>query len=121
MALFVLLGVLSPRRRLYEPEAADFRLRRTDERHLVPLCGDRKPLRDLDQNKKLLISELDTRCVHFKFMDGHYLTQESYMKMYESLSNFSTRTRFSCYFLGTVIKKGNTHDVLPLKQNCLYA
>jgi len=30
MALFVLIDVLSPRRRLYEPEAAGFRLRRTD-------------------------------------------------------------------------------------------
>ncbi len=51
MALFVLLGVLSPRRRLYEPEAAGFRLRRTGVRLPVPLCGDRKPLCGLDQNK----------------------------------------------------------------------
>ncbi len=51
MALFALLGVLSPRRRLYEPEAAGFRLRRTDVRLPVPLFGDRKPLCGLDQNK----------------------------------------------------------------------
>jgi hypothetical protein len=62
MALFVLIGVLSPRRRLHppackpygleaEPEAAGFRLRRTDVRLPVPLCGDRKPLCGLDQNK----------------------------------------------------------------------
>ena len=51
MALFVLIGVLSPRRRLYEPEAAGFRLRRTDVRLPVPLYGDRKPLCGLDQNK----------------------------------------------------------------------
>jgi hypothetical protein len=49
------------------------------------------------------------------FMDGHYLKQESCMKINESLYNFLTRTRFSCYFLGTIIKKGNTHDVSPLK------
>jgi hypothetical protein len=51
MANFVPLSVLSPRRRLYEPEAAGFRLRPTGVRLLVPLCGDRKPLCGLDQNK----------------------------------------------------------------------
>jgi hypothetical protein len=50
MALFVLLGVLSPRRRLYppackpygleaEPEAAGFRLRRTDVRLTANPCA----------------------------------------------------------------------------------
>jgi len=39
MPLFVLLGVLSPRRRLYEPEAADFRLRCTDVRLAVNPCA----------------------------------------------------------------------------------
>ena len=51
MAIFVLLGVFSPRRKFYEPEAAGFRLRRKDVRLPVPLCGDRKPLYGLDQNK----------------------------------------------------------------------
>jgi hypothetical protein len=62
MAIFVLFSVLSPRRRLYppackpygleaKPEAAGFRLRRTDVRLPVPLYGDRKPLCGLDQNK----------------------------------------------------------------------
>jgi hypothetical protein len=51
MALFVLLGVLSPRRRLYEPEAAGFRLRRTDVRLPVPFAGTANPLCGLDQNK----------------------------------------------------------------------
>ena len=51
MALFVLLGVLSPRHRLNEPEAAGFRLRRTDVRLLVPQFGGHKPLCGLDQNK----------------------------------------------------------------------
>jgi hypothetical protein len=51
MVLFVLIGVLSPRRRLYEPEAAGFRLRRTDVRLPAPLCGDRAPYYGLDQNK----------------------------------------------------------------------
>ena len=51
------------------------------------------------------------------FMDGHYLKQESCMKINEGLFNFSIHTRFSGYFLGTIIKKGNTHNVLPLKQN----
>ena len=44
MAIFVLFSVLSPRRRLYEPEAADFRLRHTDVRLPVTLRGDRNPL-----------------------------------------------------------------------------
>jgi hypothetical protein len=39
MALFVLLGVLSPRRRLYGPEAAGFRLRRTDVRLTENPCA----------------------------------------------------------------------------------
>jgi hypothetical protein len=39
MPLFVLLGVLSPRRRLYEPEAAVFRLRCTDVRLAVNPCA----------------------------------------------------------------------------------
>jgi hypothetical protein len=39
MALFALLGVLSPRRRLYEPEAAGFRLRRTDVRLTANPCA----------------------------------------------------------------------------------
>jgi len=51
MAIFVLFSVLSPRRRLYEPEAAGFRLQHTDVRLPVALRGDRKPLCGLDQNK----------------------------------------------------------------------
>ena len=51
MAIFVLFSVLSPRRGLYEPEAADFRLRHTEARLPVPFRGDRKPLCGLDQNK----------------------------------------------------------------------
>ena len=51
MAIFVLLDVLSPRRRLYEPEAAGFRLRHTDVCFPVPFRGDRNPLCGLDQNK----------------------------------------------------------------------
>jgi hypothetical protein len=43
MALFALLGVLSPRRRLYEPEAAGFRLRRTGVRLHVPRAGSENP------------------------------------------------------------------------------
>jgi hypothetical protein len=39
MAFFVLIGVLSPRRRLYEPEAAGFRLRRTDVRLAANPCA----------------------------------------------------------------------------------
>ena len=49
------------------------------------------------------------------FMDGHYLKQESCMETNKSLYNLSTRARFWNYFLGTIIKKGNTHDVLPLE------
>ena len=41
MALFALLGVLSPRRRLYEPEAAGFRLRRTGVRLTANPCLSR--------------------------------------------------------------------------------
>ena len=72
MALFVLLGAISPRRRICEPEAAGFRLRRTDVRLPVPLCGGRKPLYGLDQNKNcsflnwtpvvfILSSQMDNR------------------------------------------------------------
>jgi len=50
MTLFVLLGVLSPRRRLYEPETAG----------LI--------------RKKIAHFELDSHCVRFGFMDGHELT-----------------------------------------------
>jgi len=57
----------------------------------------------------------------FSFMGGHYLKSESCMKINMSLYNSSTRARFWNYFLGTIIKKGNTHDVLPLKQNWLDA
>jgi hypothetical protein len=39
MALFILIGVLSPRRRLYEPEAAGSRLRRTDVRLAANPCA----------------------------------------------------------------------------------
>jgi hypothetical protein len=39
MAIFVLLGVLSPRRRLYESEAAGFRLRHTEVRLAVNPCA----------------------------------------------------------------------------------
>jgi hypothetical protein len=56
MALFVLLGVLR------EFPAAGYI--RTPRRK--PLCG-------LDQNKKLLISGLGTRRVHFESIDGHEL------------------------------------------------
>jgi hypothetical protein len=48
MAIFVLFSVLSPRRRLYEPEAGGFRLRHTDVGLPVPLLGDRNPLCGLD-------------------------------------------------------------------------
>lgn len=51
MVIFVLLGVLSQRRRRNESEAAAFRLQRTNVRLTVPLCGGRKPLCSLDQNK----------------------------------------------------------------------
>ncbi|MBU0767911.1 MAG: hypothetical protein KJ687_02295, partial [Proteobacteria bacterium] len=51
MAIFVMFGVLFPRRRLYEPEAAASQLQRTDVSLPVPLCGDRKHLCGLYQNK----------------------------------------------------------------------
>ena len=52
MVLFALIGVLSPRRRLYEPEAAGFPAAAYRRVRLpVPLCGDRKPLCGLDQDK----------------------------------------------------------------------
>ncbi len=81
MALFALLGVLSPRRRLYEPEAAGFQLRRTARTpHRKPLCGPRKNLRDFASDfykmcstcpgQKLLISELDTAIIYLKVVDG---------------------------------------------------
>ena len=54
MALFALLGVLRG-----FPAAAYGRTP-----HRKPLCG-------LDQEQKLLISELDTHRVHFGFVDGH--------------------------------------------------
>ena len=51
MAIFVLFSVLSPRRRLYEPEAADFRLRRTDVRLPVPCAGTANPCAALIRTK----------------------------------------------------------------------
>ena len=39
MAIFILLGVLSPRRRLYEPEAMGFRLRSSDVRLTENPCA----------------------------------------------------------------------------------
>ena len=51
MALFVLIGVLSARRRIYEPEAAGFRLRRTDVRLPVPFAGTENPCAALIRTK----------------------------------------------------------------------
>jgi len=53
-------------------------------------------------------------CAQYKFMDGHHLNLEAWFK---DVLNYRVNNDIA----DRIKKKGNTHDVLPLKQNWLYA